>query len=77
MREVEVPCEEDSPLADGPWLMQPTLDSVHVVFEAEATSHELDRGCWCRPDVEWCDPTTLVIHPKALVIHRRVLVGEA
>ena len=35
MRDVTLPCDEDSPLADGPWLMQPMLDSVHVVFEAE------------------------------------------
>ena len=71
MREVVIGCDEDSPLAEGPWLVQPMLDSVHVVFEADAGLHELDIGCWCGPDVERIDPTTKAAHEKALVIHRR------
>jgi hypothetical protein len=77
VREVVVKIDEDSPLADGPWLVQPMLDAVHVVFEAEAQQHEMDRGCWCGPDVEWRDPQTDTAHGKPLVVHRRPVGGEA
>lgn len=70
MTEVTIECDDDSPLADGPWLVQPMLDSVHVVFEAEARLHEMDRGCWCRPSIEAHDPVTQRPHAKLLVIHR-------
>lgn len=71
MREAYISIDDDSPLAEGPWLLQPMLDSVHVVFEADAPRHEMDRGCWCRPDVETHDPTTQIPHAKLLVIHQR------
>ena len=35
MREVVVPCDADSPLVDGPWVVLPMLarGGVHVLFE--------------------------------------------
>lgn len=70
MNEVIIECDDESPLADGPWLVQPMLDSVHVVFEAEARLHEMDRGCWCGPDVELVDPVLETPHARPLVTHR-------
>ncbi len=77
MNEVIIECDDDSPLADGPWLVQPMLDSTHVVFEAEARLHEYDCGCWCSPTVELRDPTTQMEHIKPLVIHRYGLTRDA
>lgn len=77
MNEVVIKCDDDSPLSDGPWLVQPMLDSVHVVFEAEAPTHEMDRGCWCKPTIEFRDPTTQLAHTKPLVIHRHGLGVDA
>lgn len=70
MNEAFIGCNDESPLADGPWLVQPMLDSTHVVFEAEARLHEYDRGCWCQPTVETHDPVTQQAHSKLLVVHR-------
>lgn len=75
MREVTIECEDDSPLLDGPWLVQPMPDSVHVVFEYELARHELDRGCWCSPRVEVRHPDTLVPYTKPIVVHRHHLLG--
>lgn len=77
MTEVALPCEEGSPLADGAWLVQPMLDSVHVVFEPEARLHEYDRGCWCHPAEEMRDPVTQLAYAKPLVIHRHGMQGAA
>jgi hypothetical protein len=70
VREVYLATDGDSPLDDGPWLVQPLVESVHVVREVEAARHELDRGCWCAPELELVDPETGEQLARELVIHR-------
>lgn len=72
MKTVVVPCSDDSPLADGPWLVQPMEagQGIHVLFEAEARLHELDVGCWCKPVVERIDPRTEQPLAEPLILHR-------
>lgn len=70
MREVYIGVDDDSPLLDGPWLVQPFVDATHVIRELEVCRHELDRGCWCGPELELIDPITEIPHVRPLVIHR-------
>lgn len=71
MREVVLECADESPLADGPWIVLPMPTTSHVLPEAELCQHELDRGCWCGPEVELRDPVTELEHVRPLVIHQK------
>ncbi len=70
MKEVYLAIDDESPFLDGPWLVQPFVDATHVIFEPEVTRHELDRGCWCVPEIELVDPVTEIPHVRPLVVHR-------
>ncbi len=70
MRMLAIGVDDDSPLADEPWLLLFLGEDAHVLPEREPMVHELDVGCWCRPRLERRDPFTARAHPGALVLHR-------
>jgi hypothetical protein len=63
-REAYIAVDDEHPLTEGPWLMLAFLGDNHVMFEADQTKHELDRGCWCRPILDPVGAAAIVIHER-------------